>query len=567
MVMVMEQSTFISPAIYYEAEGYRTTGSKLMGRHSAGESFLRAVVQGTPPELPLRAYCRNQGAFQNFQADVGKHDRATAERAFQWIPRHQPQNLAQASVLYLPGPNLTSEAQRRLAIGQETAYSLCGITHTISSQGAMQSIRELLLAPIHGWDAVICTSTAVRDSLQVLLEAHLDYLKHRLGARYCEIPQFPVIPLGVHCQDFQFTPEEKQAARARLGIPDGQPVVLFVGRLVFHAKAHPLPLYLALHQAMGDQPVTLIECGWFPNEPVSKSYDQARQFAAPNVHSIVLDGRQAQQRRDAWAAADIFTSLSDNIQETFGLTPIEAMAAGLPCVVSDWDGYKDTVREGIDGFRIPTLMPSAGSGLDFARRHELEIDNYDFYVGQVSQTIAVDVSKAADAFRQLLHQPEQRRQMGEIAKQRAQQVFDWHQVYRQYQDLWQILQEKRQQGRPDRLLPRTGAILDPYQLFANYPSQPMLKLQFCLAPDSQLDQALAIRHLESVGFAPYVLPSLELLEQLWQALEQLQVCTVTELQAQLSIPQSTAERTLGWLAKYGLVTWTVLDNAGVAKES
>jgi len=28
------------------------------------------------------------------------------------------------------------------------------------------------------------------------------------------------------------------------------------------------------------------------------------------------------------------------------------MAAGLPCVVTDWDGYKDTVRHGEDGFRV-----------------------------------------------------------------------------------------------------------------------------------------------------------------------------------------------------------------------
>jgi glycosyltransferase involved in cell wall biosynthesis len=53
--------------------------------------------------------------------------------------------------------------------------------------------------------------------------------------------------------------------------------------------------------------------------------------------------------------------LSDNIQETFGIVPIEAMAAGLPVVVLDWDGYKNTVRDGIDGFRVPTLMSGAGS--------------------------------------------------------------------------------------------------------------------------------------------------------------------------------------------------------------
>ena len=48
---------------------------------------------------------------------------------------------------------------------------------------------------------------------------------------------------------------------------------------------------------------------------------------------------------ELWAAADVFLSLVDNIQETFGITPLEAMAAGLPVVASDWDGYRYTMRD------------------------------------------------------------------------------------------------------------------------------------------------------------------------------------------------------------------------------
>ncbi|MBI3542646.1 MAG: glycosyltransferase, partial [Deltaproteobacteria bacterium] len=67
-----------------------------------------------------------------------------------------------------------------------------------------------------------------------------------------------------------------------------------------------------------------------------------------------LDERQ-DLHRAVWQAADIFCSLADNVQETFGLTPLEAMAAGLPQVVSDWNGYRDTVRHGVDGFRVPAF--------------------------------------------------------------------------------------------------------------------------------------------------------------------------------------------------------------------
>lgn len=172
----------------------------------------------------------------------------------------------------------------------------------------------------------------------------------------------PVIPLGIHTQDFSFTEAQKAAARQAMGVDEHTLVVLFMGRLSFHAKAHPLAMYQALEAAAQGtgKSVVLVECGWHANEFIEKAYRDAAQLACPSVRVITLDGRKAEDRQTAWAGADVFCSLSDNIQETFGITPIEAMAAGLPVVVSDWDGYKDTVRDGIDGYRIPTLMPQAG---------------------------------------------------------------------------------------------------------------------------------------------------------------------------------------------------------------
>ncbi|HRE90473.1 MAG TPA: glycosyltransferase, partial [Myxococcota bacterium] len=76
------------------------------------------------------------------------------------------------------------------------------------------------------------------------------------------------------------------------------------------------------------------------------------------------------QKQACMAAADVFVSLADNVQETFGLSVIEAMAAGLPVVVSDWDGYKDTVRDGEDGFRVTTTMPPVGAADHIAAAYE-----------------------------------------------------------------------------------------------------------------------------------------------------------------------------------------------------
>jgi len=57
----------------------------------------------------------------------------------------------------------------------------------------------------------------------------------------------------------------------------------------------------------------------------------------------------------ALAAADIAVSLVDNPQETFGLAVAEAMAAGLPSVVSDASpGPLEMVNDGEHGLVVPT---------------------------------------------------------------------------------------------------------------------------------------------------------------------------------------------------------------------
>ncbi|GAB4405669.1 MAG: hypothetical protein OHK0048_25560 [Rhodoferax sp.] len=326
--------------------------------------------------------------------------------------------LAQVGVVYYPGPGIGEHAFQRAAFGHGS-WILCGITHTTASAGAMDALSDLITAPVQPWDAVICTSTAVKDNVTRLLQAQVDCLKARLGITKLVLPQLPVIPLGIHTQDFAFATKQKAAARAGLGVDPDTLVVLFMGRLSFHAKAHPLAMYQALEaaaQATGKS-VVLIECGWHANDFIAKAYADAARLACSSVRVITLDGRKAEDRQTAWAAADVFCSLSDNIQETFGITPIEAMAAGLPVVVSDWDGYKDTVRDGIDGFRIPTLMPRAGLGRDLAQRHTLEIDTYDMYCGHSCMVVAVDVAATTHAFLRLFASPQLRKQMGEAGRQ------------------------------------------------------------------------------------------------------------------------------------------------------
>ena len=89
----------------------------------------------------------------------------------------------------------------------------------------------------------------------------------------------------------------------------------------------------------------------------------------PSVRFLRLGGPKPvseELKRKALTASDLAISLVDNAQETFGLAVAEAMAAGLPLVASDWSGYRDLVRDGVDGFLIPSVWSaSAQSGFQF----------------------------------------------------------------------------------------------------------------------------------------------------------------------------------------------------------
>jgi starch synthase len=546
----------MTAAIYYHPEAYTTNGPKLMGRNAAGESFLRGFLSHSQTsEFWVQAQKREHA--QHFAQTARSFGR---QEPVKLVEAASLGALAQPGAIYYPGPGIGDYAFHRATFGHG-AWSLCGITHTTSSALAMDGLTSLLTAPVQPWDAVICTSTAVKDNVSKVLQAQADYLQDRLGITRLVLPQLPVIPLGIHTQDFAFSVEQKAAARAALGVGADALVVLFMGRLSFHAKAHPLAMYQALQQAAeaAQREVVLVECGWHANEFIAKAYAAAAQLACPRVRVITLDGRKASDRQTAWAGADVFCSLSDNIQETFGIVPIEAMAAGLPVVVSDWDGYRDTVREGVDGFRIPTLMPPAGLGSDLAQCHALEIDTYDMYCGHTCSLVAVDIAAATRAFTRLFQEPELRRQMGEAGRIRAREVYDWKTIIRQYEALWAGLRELRVAKASElKPLPHPWpARLDPFHGFASYPTQrltPATRLELVDTDVALARQRLAsYRPLAMVDFARAVLPDAAELEAV---IAKAAAGPATALELVAVIPgtrQAFVLRALAWLVKLGIL--------------
>ena len=199
-----------------------------------------------------------------------------------------------------------------------------------------------------------------------------------------------------------------------------------------------------------DRPLVLVECG--PDDhPSPAEHLNAHRQLCPSVQFVRLGGAEPvseEIKHQALAAADIAVSLVDNPQETFGLAVAEAMAAGVPLVVSDWNGYRDLVRDGMDGFRVPTRWASVAqqASVPLGWQQLLGLEPYPKVAGALGQLVQVDTQAAEAACLTLLTRSELRRAMGAAARQRACETFHPDVVMSQIEALFLDLQDRRQQA-------------------------------------------------------------------------------------------------------------------------
>jgi glycosyltransferase involved in cell wall biosynthesis len=418
----------------------------------------------------------------------------------------------------------------------------------------------MLIAPVEPWDALICTSEAVRASVELELNMVRADLVERIGATRLAQPRIETIPLGINVADFAPSPEAGRRWREKLGIPPDAIVALYMGRLNYVAKMNPAMMALALEaaaQATGRE-IHWIMSGWAESDEVGEILHTQTRALCPSVRYHDVDGRPPEVRFSIWHAADFFVSFSDNVQETFGLTPVEAMAAGLPSVISDWNGYRDTVRDGVDGFRIATMAPRPGTGRDLAYMQANAWITYGAYVGAAALLTSVDLRAATAAIVRLIEDPELRRSMGAAALDRARTVFDWSAIIPRYQALWRELGEIRKAAPAEA--PGPAGIdnprrLDPFHLFYSYPSRFITsRTRLAVTAGLSWDEAKARLESPMARFAAFALPTLEEAEQVYRYVSRRASTSVEEVMAEIPEPRKMiVERGMGWLLKFGVL--------------
>lgn len=472
---------------------------------------------------------------------------------------------ARAGAMLRGGPRLDEVAwQRRRTVG-DRAYSLMGLIHTIAPPAIRQEISSAMIAPTHAWDALICTSPSVQKALTAMFDEWGEYLGDRFGGAARPRPQLPLIPLGVDGPTLAAAadrPDVRASTRAGFDITEDDILVLWVGRLSFFEKAFPQPMMKAVEAAARStgKRVHFAMVGWFPNgADGERMYRQAAAVHAPSIVFHIIDGNDRQRLGALWAASDIFLSLVDNIQETFGITPLEAMASGLPVVVSDWDGYRYTVRDRQEGFLIPTLggPPGVMAG-DLVGEHAFGLKSYQQYVGIVAQHTAVHVGLATEALVQLIASPDLRRGMGEAGRRRVRENFDWSVVAPQYTALAVELAAIRASvpfiapASPQH--PVKG---DPFRDFAGFASQVLtLDTPLRLGPGINSGDLERLRTVDLDMFAANWRASIEECQRVVEQLAAGRTATPRELLQDFAQNRRRhIHLGLVWMAKAGLLDW------------
>ena len=346
-------------------------------------------------------------------------------------------------------------------------FPITGVTHSLSLSSYAKDFLAYLWPGCTPRDCIVATSRAGQEAVR----HYFDYLRSSLGLKGLdpEIPRVRRIPLGVDSNKFFPAGDElKILSREKLQIEASKIVILVFGRISHQSKMDLIPLLRALQRVAAQEidldNVCLCLAGWVDEQDNTQKKIQA---LASNIALEVRFFAKPDEdlKQTIFKSADLFVSIADNPQETFGLTVLEAAASGLPVLVSDYDGYKDLVVPGETGYMVPTIGPKQSNFVNMLA----PLVHDGLYHQYIAQQTVVQVPKLAEYLKRLLTDKGLREEMGQKARKQVMQNYTWSQVLQSYFQLWEALWSEEVPW-PDRQANHPLQI--PYaRIFSHYVSQ------------------------------------------------------------------------------------------------
>lgn len=265
-----------------------------------------------------------------------------------WAGRPRPFDLVHAH--FFMSALVAAEAQRRLGTPFVVTFHALGRVRR-RHQGAADRFPE---------ERFTIEERVANEARLIIAECPQDH-QDLVNLYNAPTERIRTVPCGY--SPSELWPQSQAEARQRLALPQDQPVILQLGRMVPRKGVETAIRGVAeLHRDSGER-VNLLIVGGESDEPDPQATPELGRLMAvaeeEGISDLVrFEGRSNRSAlRDYYCAADVF--ISTPWYEPFGITPVEAMACGVPVLGAAVGGIKTTVRDGVTGFLVPPRDPGA----------------------------------------------------------------------------------------------------------------------------------------------------------------------------------------------------------------
>ena len=271
-------------------------------------------------------------------------------------------------------------------------FPVFGITHSLSYLRFTESFIKILLARPNKQDSILCTS----DSAISVVANIFNEVKKSLKEDIKE-PSSSLFPLPFDLENFELKAKK------------GPLKALYLGRLDWQTKADLLILKKIIPKLESE--ISFVVAGGADSE----EYISLLKAELEPLGVEILLNISEEEKHSLLQESHFLVSPSDNYQETYGLSVIEAMLYGLIPIISDFNGYRNFIENGQNGFLIPSLAAPLNEELQQLKPLVSEASYHGWLAGAVS----FDPKSFAEKLNFLIQNPIICKDMSQQAREKA----------------------------------------------------------------------------------------------------------------------------------------------------